>query len=526
MKKSRFVFPLVLLLLFLLPTASLAAVTASPQSVYVDGVKVAFEAYNIDGSNYFKLRDIAYALNNTASQFSVSYDPAGKLISLTQGEAYTPVGGELQAGADQSATARKSRESLRVNGQTADLMAYNIGGNNFFQLRALGQALGFGVSYDPAFNSVLIQSGAGQSLGQKLTAEQIYDRCAPAVFFVETYDALGNSLGTGSGFFIDSSGTALTNYHVLEGASSAKIALANSEQFYNIAGIYDYSLDYDLALIKIEGSGFAFLETGDSGNIRGGAKVYTIGSPIGLINTIAEGIISNPARILDQIPYLQFSAPISHGSSGGALINEYGQVVGVTTAIFEGGQNLNIAVPIHYAAALSQAGSYRQLSTALPQTAPADAYTVLAAYLRQYGDYDASGGFYYVESTDSYNDFYIFYFPSGDILLLNNFYSDYGVVNSYITIEGISAAYPFDLYMEDYEVQGHGSLRANTFSSASSLTFAEYEGPADNRKDYCDIAKYMLLDSLYATEYLLQSLGIGVSIQDFGFTAAYQEFYY
>ena len=150
---------LALCLSLVIPAFAAGTAVRSAQKLTVDGVPVDCEVYNIDGYNYFKLRDIAMLLNGTGSQFEVSFDPASKLVSVTTGEAYTPVGGELVVGADKSATAVPSRQTVQIDGSTVDgLSAYNIGGNNFFKLRDLGDALGFGVDFDEATSTMVVTS--------------------------------------------------------------------------------------------------------------------------------------------------------------------------------------------------------------------------------------------------------------------------------------------------------------------------------------------------------------------------------
>lgn len=133
-------------------------VVPSAQHLKVNGTDRTTEVYNINGSNYFKLRDMAALLNGTTAQFSVGYDAAIGQISVSTGTAYAPVGGELAAGTDQSASCRPSGQALRINGSPASLTAYNLGGNNFFNLRDLGGALGFRVDYDAASQTVLVTS--------------------------------------------------------------------------------------------------------------------------------------------------------------------------------------------------------------------------------------------------------------------------------------------------------------------------------------------------------------------------------
>lgn len=190
----------------------------------------------------------------------------------------------------------------------------------------------------------------------EMTAEEIYEKCSPAVFYIEVYNSEGKAIQLGSGFFISSDGTAVTNYHVLDGGSSAKITLSDSGKVYNVLGVYDYDVERDIALIKIDGNGFSYLETADSDDIKAGATVYAIGSPLGLSNTISQGIISNTNRIISGQDFIQTSAAISNGSSGGALINTNGEVIGITSgeaaqSTSSGtvtGQNLNLAIAINY----------------------------------------------------------------------------------------------------------------------------------------------------------------------------------
>ena len=133
-------------------SAADATVMISRQNLRADGVTVACEKYNIDGSNYFKLRDVAYLVNGTGSQFSVGYDAEKKVVSIVTGEEYAPIGSEMDlSGGDKSATAKPSTQTILIDGaERSDLSVYNIGGNNYFKLRDLGTALGFKVDYDSA----------------------------------------------------------------------------------------------------------------------------------------------------------------------------------------------------------------------------------------------------------------------------------------------------------------------------------------------------------------------------------------
>lgn len=197
--------------------------------------------------------------------------------------------------------------------------------------------------YDPAALRESAPADKPAAGKQALTAEQISAACAPAVFYIDIYALNGTLFGSGSGFFISKDGLAITNYHVAANSSRLVITTIDGKTYSDVR-ILDGDAENDLALLKVAGSGFPYLELADSSRAVQGQKVYAIGSPRGLANTMSEGIISNPRRILGGTEYIQISVPIAAGSSGGALINEEGKAIGVTSAGYETG-NLNLAVP-------------------------------------------------------------------------------------------------------------------------------------------------------------------------------------
>lgn len=223
-------------------------------------------------------------------------------------------------------------------------------------------------------------SGSGDT--SKLDAEDIYDRCASSVFYIEIYDRYGTAISSGSGVFISSDGKALTNHHVVKNAHSAAV-MTNDGEVYTVSGYYDAQSSIDMALIQVDGTGFPHLTMDDSGNLTAGQTVFAIGSPKGLDDTISQGIISNANRVLDGLSYIQMTAPISSGSSGGALINDQGLLIGLNTATYLDAQNLNLAVPIHLyrdlsddtlhsfplsGSALEYSGAYLRFNTSLDIT--------------------------------------------------------------------------------------------------------------------------------------------------------------
>ncbi|MEA4895137.1 MAG: MBL fold metallo-hydrolase [Oscillospiraceae bacterium] len=140
--------------------------TQTSASVLVNGQSVSFEAYNIDGSNYFKLRDLAKALSGTEKQFDVGWDGTNNAIALTSGKAYTPVGGELtSSGQASTQSASLSSATVYLDGAKAPLTAYNIKNNNYFKLRDVASAINFGVGWDEKSSTITIDTTVGYSNG-------------------------------------------------------------------------------------------------------------------------------------------------------------------------------------------------------------------------------------------------------------------------------------------------------------------------------------------------------------------------
>ena len=139
------------------PTTTPAA-TPTASSVLVNGESKSFDAYNIDGANYFKLRDLAYVLNGTDKQFEVSWDSDANAILLTSGESYTAVGGEMTAGTGAAQSAKATASKILVDGEEVSLTAYNINGSNYFKLRDIGELFNFGVEWNSESQTISIDT--------------------------------------------------------------------------------------------------------------------------------------------------------------------------------------------------------------------------------------------------------------------------------------------------------------------------------------------------------------------------------
>ena len=165
-----------------------------------------------------------------------------------------------------------------------------------------------------------------------------------SVVMIYCYDDEENEVATGSGVILFDDSTVVTNYHVIETAMQVKLSTQQDFTF-EVAEILAYDIDRDIAILKTsEPTGLTPLPLGDSAAVMKGEAVTAIGSPLGIKNTVSTGVLSGRTHngIFDE---LQFTAPISSGSSGGALFNESGEIIGITYASFIEGQNLNLAIP-------------------------------------------------------------------------------------------------------------------------------------------------------------------------------------
>jgi hypothetical protein len=146
-------------------TVSLSApqaevVTASPTAatVLVNGTNTSFDAYEINGNNYFKLRDLASVVSGTNKQFEVSWDGARNAINLISEKGYTKIGGEMAAGGGTSKTAKLSTASIYKDDVLINLTAYTIDGNNYFKLRDIAKAFDIGVTWDGKTSTIGIDT--------------------------------------------------------------------------------------------------------------------------------------------------------------------------------------------------------------------------------------------------------------------------------------------------------------------------------------------------------------------------------
>ncbi len=166
---------------------------------------------------------------------------------------------------------------------------------------------------------------------------------ASSIVMIAIHDLKGDIIGSGSGIMIGTEGYILTNNHVASGGKYYSVRIEDDDEKYNTDEVIKYNPVLDLAIIRINRKLKPIpIYKGKEKLVRG-QKVVAIGSPLGLFNSVSNGIISG-FRVIDRVDMIQFTAPISHGSSGGAVLNMYGEVIGISTAGIDSGQNINLAM--------------------------------------------------------------------------------------------------------------------------------------------------------------------------------------
>ncbi len=172
-----------------------------------------------------------------------------------------------------------------------------------------------------------------------LTARQIAKKTLPSVVVLFTERAGRSTVSIGTGFFIDTNVIA-TNYHVVQNATRISAKLIIQKQTFNISELIGVDKERDFALLRVDGLRLRPLPLGNTKHLAIGDEVYVVGNPEGWEGTFSQGIISGFRRD----SYIQITAPISHGSSGGPVLNNLGEVIGMATAVVREGQNLNFAI--------------------------------------------------------------------------------------------------------------------------------------------------------------------------------------
>gem|GEM_PF-4180896 len=220
-------------------------------------------------------------------------------------------------------------------------------------VRYVVQALGGSVLWDESSRTtaVIHNNTSGSSLDSETqpSIKEASKKCRKQVVLIKLFDEKGRLTGNGSGVVVGDGSMIATNYHVIEKVSSAEVVDEQGNSIL-VSGVLSTDPDADLTVLKVNGK-LEPAHLGDSDKVEVGDEVIAIGNPLWVLTsatelTVSSGIISG-IREIDGKPYIQTTAPISPGSSGGGLFTLNGDLVAMVVGYFKNGQNLNLAIPVN-----------------------------------------------------------------------------------------------------------------------------------------------------------------------------------
>lgn len=343
----------------------------------------------------------------------------------------------------------------------------------------------------------------------KRSSEQIYKIAEKSVGEIITYNKFDQALSLGTCFVYSSDGKLITNYHVIEDAYSATVTIDGKE--YIVDKIISYDPDIDLAIIKVNATNLTPLSL-NYGNVNGGEKVYAVGSSKGLTLSFTTGVVASPDRVFDNIRYIQHDAAISVGNSGGPLLNEYGEVVGINTWGFKEGQNINFAISVDEINNIKNKKTMRFIDFYYENGK--EAFIKLRNHVISTGYFDTDKGMYIIQ-------FDSFYTPSvnGTVTPCLTYELDSEVIGFYLINDNCDIVIfldkkldgTYDVFYKDNNVGSlYATLYASIYVEGDSLDYGYYPGQSTLTK-----ATNMTSLLIYKLDTLFKD--IGVTTYDFGF---------
>ena len=284
-------------------------------------------------------------------------------------------------------------------------------------------------------------SNVTTSIPIEMTPEQIFEYASKAT--VEITATGKDFVSTGTGFFCNNENYIITNYHVIEDTQAAYITAYDGGK-YDVVGVCGFSQELDIALLETSYVPTTYLNSCQN-TINTGEAVYTIGSSEGLTSSFSSGIVSNASRFIDGYEYIQITAPISNGNSGGPALNNKGEVIGINSASITSGQNINLVIPIDIVTNVIKTDLVT-LDTLFPVKYYEDAYETLELFVVTHGTYtdwdNMSVPDEYIDMVNQMENYY------GYDISETTFISAY---EKYISIGGIIDGVSVDVYLKQQE---------------------------------------------------------------------------
>ncbi len=353
---------------------------------------------------------------------------------------------------------------------------------------------------------------------KKLAAGDIFTTVKPSVCEIRVYSRAGNEISLGTGFVFDSGGKIVTNYHVLHGGHSAEVIFDGTA--YPVMSVLAYDRDADIAVLKADIDGIPPL-TVCTDTHPVGMAVYAFGSSQGLTATFSNGMITYDKRTDGGIEYIQHSAAISAGNSGGPLINEYGEVIGINTFEIQDAQNLNFAVSVSELRYLVYGTPKSLADIAADEQSVID---ILSEHIIKNGEYDSADAVYRLglyHNVDSDGIIYernMLYYPEYSTVSIENGISlsdsGYTAVTE-LFFDSTDGNYEW-CYYDTANSQMRGVLTAAAATPDLTLSYSETNiTNASLRADIEDLASELLKITLSNLDSDLSA--VSLSAEDLGF---------
>jgi S1-C subfamily serine protease len=279
-----------------------------------------------------------------SSRLRARWNPITALSLVSLGAGLTLAGGYLLNG--QSSSSPNRLTAIAVPNAPTAARALTVAPNNF--ITQVVQKVGPAVV---RIDATTVRHSSPQAFNDPFFKEFFGNAQSPPPQSVRQ--------GVGSGFIMTANGEIVTNAHVISGADEVTVTLKDGRTFKGKVMGEDPLTD--VAVVKIQAQNLPTVKLGDSNQLKPGEWAIAIGNPLGLDNTVTEGIISATGRTGGQVgapdkrvDFIQTDAAINPGNSGGPLLNAQGEVVGVNTAIIQDAQGIGFAIPINTVQRISQ----------------------------------------------------------------------------------------------------------------------------------------------------------------------------
>lgn len=345
------------------------------------------------------------------------------------------------------------------------------------------------------------------------SANELFEMYNASVGEIITYDKYGDGIALGTCFVYAEDGKILTNYHVIEDAYSAEITI--NDNTYKVTQVLAYDKDIDVAVLKINATNLKTMPICPKEHAVG-YKVYALGSSKGLTSTFSQGIITSSAREIDGIMYIQHDAAISNGNSGGPLINQYGEVIGINTWTIRDSQNLNFAISMKE---LDKLSFRTPLTMSEYYKKECDVFTKLKNYTVKMGKYDYSADKYTLTTGTTVSSGTTFtrqivYNTTDDALYLYLFANADCMIS--IKIDEVDGVYTW-LYVDKYDTYMTGTIYASTYNKNTLLGVSSHNLLTSSLLSTCRELASVMVDTLCSI--LDTDLSdVGVTAKDLGFS--------